>query len=237
MTMAPPYLVVRDFLDQETVAGLLDYALRHETDFAPTSLGRGTINPAKRISVGIRELGPLKPAFKSKMLERLPDFIAWLHATAVADAKLEFELVAHGDGAFYKRHIDTQTAADLQSIRFLSAVYYFHAEPKAFTGGALRLYAVGSAAAEHVDIEPACNTLVVFRRGFRTRSCRCVVRRNVFPIRALPSMAGFTDRGRAARPARTRRDIALQLRLTTSCIAICDSKARTSAAIAARSAS
>jgi SM-20-related protein len=162
MTMAPPYLVVRDFLDQETVAGLLDYALRHETDFAPTSLGRGTINPAKRISVGVRDLGPFKPAFKSKMLERLPDFIAWLHATAVADAKLEFELVAHGDGAFYKRHIDTQTAADLQSIRFLSAVYYFHAEPKAFTGGALRLYAVGSAAAEHVDIEPACNTLVVF---------------------------------------------------------------------------
>jgi SM-20-related protein len=160
--MTPPYFVVRDFLDKETVAGLLDHALRHEADFAPTSLGRGTVDPARRISASVREFGPFKPLFKSKMLGLLPDFIARLHATAVTDPKLEIELVAHGDGAFYKRHIDTQTAADLQSIRFLSAVYYFHAEPKAFTGGALRLYAVGSPAAEHVDIEPTCNSLVVF---------------------------------------------------------------------------
>jgi len=162
MTFTPPHLVLRNFLDKEAVAGLIDYAQRHEADFAPTGLARGTIDPAKRMSLALRNLGPFKSAFKATMLGLLPDFIARLHATAMEDPTLELELVAHGDGAFYKRHIDTQTAAGLRTMRFLSAIYYFHAEPKSFSGGALRLYGVGPAAGEHVDIEPLCNSLVVF---------------------------------------------------------------------------
>ena len=37
----PPYLVLRDFLPEETVAGLLDFTLAHEADFKPTRTGRG----------------------------------------------------------------------------------------------------------------------------------------------------------------------------------------------------
>jgi Rps23 Pro-64 3,4-dihydroxylase Tpa1-like proline 4-hydroxylase len=40
---------------------------------------------------------------------------------------------------------------------------YFHAEPKAFTGGALRLYAIGRKEDEDfVDIEAVRNSLLVF---------------------------------------------------------------------------
>ena len=50
-----------------------------------------------------------------------------------------------------------------ESIRVLSGVYYYNAEPKAFSGGALRLYAIGDAdKAPYVDIEPAGNSLLVF---------------------------------------------------------------------------
>ena len=45
----------------------------------------------------------------------------------------------------------------------LSGVYYFNAEPKAFTGGALRLHAIGGKNGENfVDIEPVRNGLLVF---------------------------------------------------------------------------
>jgi Rps23 Pro-64 3,4-dihydroxylase Tpa1-like proline 4-hydroxylase len=74
---------------------------------------------------------------------------------------VELELVAHGDGAFYRRHIDTQTATERSHIRVLSGVYYFHRQPKRFTGGALRLYAIGDPQ-RFTDIEPTHNTLVVF---------------------------------------------------------------------------
>lgn len=162
----PPYLVLRNFLEEETIAALLDYALAHEADFAPTRTGRamsdGGVRPHIRISTGTRNLGPFRPILKAKILSLLPRWVETLRVTAVASPKLETELVAHNEGAFYKRHIDTQTASDRDHIRVLSGVYYFHAEPKAFTGGALRLYAIGGADAPFVDIEPECNSLLVF---------------------------------------------------------------------------
>jgi len=161
----PPCLVLSDFLDEATVAGLLDYALSRQADFAPTRLGSKAVNPAIRVSTGLRELGGYRQVLKAKILGLVPSLISQLQVTPFEAPKLETELVAHGDGAFYKRHIDTQTALydDVNQIRVLSGVYYFHAEPKAFTGGALRLYAIGSQDGENfVDIEPVRNSLLVF---------------------------------------------------------------------------
>jgi SM-20-related protein len=163
-SLMPPYLVLRDFLDEETVAGLLDYAQAHQSDFAPTKLGAKAVNPSYRVSVGLRDLGQYREVLKNKIFELLPRLIAELRVTPVESPKLETQLVAHGDGAFYKQHIDTQTARydDVSQIRVLSGVYYFHAEPKAFEGGALRLFAIGADPAPYIDIEPARNSFLVF---------------------------------------------------------------------------
>lgn len=162
----PPHLVLRDFMEDATVAGLLEYACAHAAAFAPTKTGHfaeAKIDPDARISVMTRDLGPFRPILETKVLGLLPDLTAQLRMTPVEAAKLELQLVAHNDGAFYKRHIDTQTAASRDGIRVLSGVYYFHAKPKAFSGGALRLYAIGDPAeTTFVDIEPAHNTLLVF---------------------------------------------------------------------------
>jgi Rps23 Pro-64 3,4-dihydroxylase Tpa1-like proline 4-hydroxylase len=92
--------------------------------------------------------------------------IAQLRVSTFEMAGIEIQLVAHGDGAFYKPHIDTRTGpeSDLSTVRVLSGVYYFHAEPKAFSGGALRLYdfAFGAHEPRFVDIEPERNTFVAF---------------------------------------------------------------------------
>lgn len=165
-SIIPPYLVLRDFLTEGTVADLLGFALAHERDFSPTRTARretGGMRPEDRVSVGIRDLGPFGPMLKDKVRARVAEFMTALGATPMDDPKFELELVAHNDGAFYKRHIDTRTAGNTDRIRVLSAVYYFHAEPKAFSGGALRLYAIGDPTKKtFVDIKPTHNTLLVF---------------------------------------------------------------------------
>ena len=97
-----------------------------------------------------------------RFLPLVPHMVGKLRTTPVRAPGLELELVAHNQGAFYKRHIDTQTASDRKSLRVLSGVYYFHAVPKAFTGGELRLYAIGAENAPFVDIAPERNSLLVF---------------------------------------------------------------------------
>jgi hypothetical protein len=177
--LLPPHVVLQNFLEENTVAALLDYTLAHEQAFQPTKVGRfdeGVTNPAIRVSHGMRELGGFRPILRLKILAVVPDIVARLHATPVDAPKLELELVAHNDGAFYKRHIDTQTASERENIRVLSGVYYFHAEPKAFSGGALRLYAIGDPAGQtFVEVEPAQNTLLVFPSWapHEVRSVRC----------------------------------------------------------------
>jgi SM-20-related protein len=164
-TLMPPYLMIHDFLDENMVAGLLEYTIAHEAAFQPTMVGhkKGNADPAIRVSLATRDFGPFKPILKAKFLAFVPDLVAKLKIDAVAMPKLELQLVAHGDGAFYKRHIDTKTASDANAIRLLSGVYYFHVQPKAFTGGALRLYAIGDPAmTTFADIEPEHNTLLVF---------------------------------------------------------------------------
>jgi SM-20-related protein len=163
--LMPPYVVLRDFLDEATLAGLLDYAVARQADFLPTRLNSKMVDPAIRVSAGLRELGGYRAVFKTKVLGLVPELIARLQVTRFESPTLETELVAHGDGAFFKRHIDTQTAnySDVDRIRVLSGVYYFNAEPRAFRGGALRLYAIGGKPDENfVDVEPLNNSLLVF---------------------------------------------------------------------------
>lgn len=164
-SLMPPYLVLRDFLADDVATDLFRYTLDHEQAFEPTEVGagnKGGTNPAIRISLGMSDLGPFKPIFKSKVSALVPDLAAKLRTSPVGSPKLEFQLVAHNDGAFYRRHVDTDIASQRQNIRALSAVYYFHARPRAFSGGALRLFAFGCNGENYVDIESAHNAMLVF---------------------------------------------------------------------------
>lgn len=159
-----PHLVLHNFLDEDLAARLLDYAIGHEAEFRPSQVFRrqsGRVDPQARVSVATRRLRQFGPILTTKLLGRAPEFLAALQAAPVEAPQVELELVAHNDGAFYARHTDTVRASD--EVRVLSGVYYFHAKPKAFTGGALRLLSIGDPTGTvHVDIEPADNTLVVF---------------------------------------------------------------------------
>ena len=105
------------------------------------------------------------PALEARIAALVPEWIAGLRVTPFEISEIELELAAHNDGAHFALHADTYaTHLKARGDRMLSAVYYFHAEPRAFDGGALRLHRIGARPGDPgaADISPDQNSLVVF---------------------------------------------------------------------------
>ncbi len=71
--------------------------------------------------------------------------------------------MAHREGSFFIPHLDTFTSAnraEQQTDRVVTMVYYFHIQPRRFTGGALALYPF--ARGEPILLDPADNRLIAF---------------------------------------------------------------------------
>ena len=178
----PPYARMFDFLPESDHRQLLDWALSIADKFRPATVSKGRpkrefrVDPERRIGLTTRKLGPLEPVLRERLLAALPELIAATGTGGPPPSSLELELAAHADGAYYRPHIDIPVGADRQPLganpgedRVLSAVYYFYAEPKAFSGGELRLFPFGPTPfgqapppANFVDLEPVRNSLVAF---------------------------------------------------------------------------
>lgn len=177
----PPYARMFDFLTEDEHRQLLDWVLSIRDRFRPATVSKGRpkrefrVDPERRIGLTTRKLGPLEAVLRERLLKALPELMAGTGTGGPPPTSLELELAAHADGAYYRPHIDIPVGANRQPLganpgedRVLSAVYYFHAEPKGFSGGQLRLFAFGPipAAGEekraHVDLEPVRNSLVAF---------------------------------------------------------------------------
>lgn len=101
--LIPPYVVLPNFLDEDMVAGLLDFAVSRRSDFTPATVGQSAIlDPSYRVATVLRDLGKFKQLFNKKILELVPSLVNEMRATPVVEPNLETQLVAHGDGAFFK---------------------------------------------------------------------------------------------------------------------------------------
>jgi Rps23 Pro-64 3,4-dihydroxylase Tpa1-like proline 4-hydroxylase len=120
-----------------------------------------------------RELEGWPDLFAAKVDARLDEILTLTNTNRFPVESYEVSLVAHGNGAHFVKHTDMPIGPGRRPLggdesgkqdRLLSAVYYFHAEPRGFTGGDLRLHRFGSedAPGDYVDVEPADNRLVVF---------------------------------------------------------------------------
>ncbi|MBS0245360.1 MAG: 2OG-Fe(II) oxygenase [Proteobacteria bacterium] len=163
----PPHGVVRDWLGTAAVARLLAYAQAQRSAFAPSKMTYGTsgrVKPERRRSEVLYDLPGLGDELRERFNGLLPAMTAALGAPPFVPSKFELELVAHNDGAFFARHIDTRIGRGRSGSRAISAVYYFHREPRAFSGGVLRLYSVAASGApgSSADVPPDNDTLVYF---------------------------------------------------------------------------
>ena len=163
----PRHAVIDGFLDANLHRALLDYALDSEDRFAPTEVGNGSVqrhSPEIRTSWFCRDkLGPHKQAFREAVRARFDELRELVGVPAFEPARIEVELAAHRDACFYRPHIDTQTGAATEGDgrdRVLTMVYYFHRQPRGFSGGAIALFPFGPGEPELID--PFDNRLVVF---------------------------------------------------------------------------
>lgn len=128
------------------LARLWDYAQSQRENFEVSGVGRGDnkrIDLTLRRSMRLRQLGDLEGELQARARDTLPAMLRQLGTTHFEPSKLELEIVAHGDGAFYARHRDTNVFSGpaFGNRRVISAVYYFHRILKSFSGGFLRIYA------------------------------------------------------------------------------------------------
>jgi SM-20-related protein len=179
-----PYWRALDFLPEAEREALLSWTLAHRNSFKParvSSLKQGgpdEVDPARRIALTCRDLGSIESMLRVRMLERIPELLNRTGTGGPPPTMLELELAAHGNGAHFRRHVDLPIGKPwrmaisenkLEGDRVLSAVYYFHREPRRFSGGELRLHPLESfgAGAEvdcgnHIDLDPLSNSFVVF---------------------------------------------------------------------------
>ena len=169
-----PYVQIRDFLPKAELEELLNYVLSHQHKFKPATVGdadRTFLNTDVRVALTWGNLGPLDELLQKRFRDALPFIMERTGIPAPPPDRLELGLAAHGHGAFYRPHIDLVIGEEAvnpspESQRALSAVHYFHAEPKRFSGGELRLFRLGSESG-FVDIEPLQNSLIAFHSWMR----------------------------------------------------------------------
>ena len=177
----PPYVQLRSFLGASDHRELLGWTLDNAQEFAPATVRgnggmTGRIDPAQRIAL----IAPVPDAMIDRLKARINDsfdeIAAAIGYSGAPPSSLEIQLAAHGDGAHYKPHLDvplgekrTPLGAAPGEDRVLSAVYYFHRQPKGFSGGALRLHRFSADwdrtdadPSSYVDVEPLDNSLVAF---------------------------------------------------------------------------
>ncbi|NEN89872.1 MAG: hydroxylase [Okeania sp. SIO3H1] len=126
----------------------------------------------------------LAALIQSKILETLAEVLAKLNFRRFEISEIEAQLTAHNDGCYYKIHNDA--GSEKTASREVTYVYYFYQEPKAFSGGELRIYdtelkAGGAITHENFQIITPANNSIIF---FNSR-CRHEVMPVVCPSKAF----------------------------------------------------
>jgi SM-20-related protein len=167
----PRYLIVRNFLSDIQAAELLTFSLQKERSFESTTVDHSGYEHENRAHRSSRKLRGAWDEWKEPLREHLaqafPSACAGVGVREIPYSWIELELVAHNDGDRFGRHIDTlrhDGAGTEKSARFLSGVYYFFKEPRAFSGGELRIHPFGTAGRSGSchDIIPEHNSVVFF---------------------------------------------------------------------------
>jgi Rps23 Pro-64 3,4-dihydroxylase Tpa1-like proline 4-hydroxylase len=166
-----PLMIVDGFVGRAGAEQLLQYATAREAGFLPSkiALGHGGIlDESRRVSKVNADIGPAMPVIEPAIRKAVDEAIPKLGLVNVDSYLLEPELTWCGDGGFFKRHVDTLYRDRLANQRVMTMVYYFHKQPKAYTGGQLRLYRLGTDAEGEIlqEIEPRFDRAVFFPAWF-----------------------------------------------------------------------
>ena len=162
--VASRFKLVENFLEPKLHAELLAFALAEEKRFVDSAVT--TKDAAYRRSRVLYDFPDFSRTFRDRIVRIAAMLMQELGVPAFQIADIECQMTAHNEGNYFKLHNDNGSPDT--ATRMISYVYYFHSEPKAFTGGAFRLYhsRVENGAyhqGEHAaDIEPRNNSILFF---------------------------------------------------------------------------
>jgi Rps23 Pro-64 3,4-dihydroxylase Tpa1-like proline 4-hydroxylase len=130
------YVIAENFLSPEQHKELLALVEREEAKFVDTTVS--TNDPDYRRSKVMHDAPAVHELFRRRMRELGPRLMAELGIPAFEMGDVEVQVTAHNDGNYFKLHNDSGSPDT--ATRGLTYVYYFFNDPKAFSGGELRLY-------------------------------------------------------------------------------------------------
>jgi Rps23 Pro-64 3,4-dihydroxylase Tpa1-like proline 4-hydroxylase len=165
--LLPNYCVLDDFLDAAALDELRRHARAERARFKPSETraeGVGGYDGSTRQSLRCRIRKGELAAFREAVVAATPELFHALRIPPEPITSHELEMVAHGNRAFFKRHVDTFVGRNREgepSDRLISAVFYFDLGAKRFSGGELVLNSFVSGGEEAV-IAPTNNRLLAF---------------------------------------------------------------------------
>lgn len=132
------FVVLENFLGEHRQK-LMEHLLSKEPEFIHSTVlegNRPVVNERLRRSRTLDDLGPFRAVFEEKLKEVIAPVLARLKLPGFPLGNFEIQITASGDGDFYRMHRDGGS----DSTRELSFVYFFHREPRRFSGGELRIF-------------------------------------------------------------------------------------------------
>lgn len=151
-----PFHVISNWLNKEEANRLLAYSIENEARFRAGRIfykGVLKVDSAYKNARVLHDLGDFEALLRAAAVAAKPSLEQLLGISPFSVKTIEVKLAAYGDGTYFRRHIDTLVAGnESASNRVLTLVLYLNREPKAFSGGALRMYALGSSKTK--DVEP-----------------------------------------------------------------------------------
>ena len=127
-----------DFFDRASNQNLLDRAISTQAIFTTTELGKASeYGKGHRTNLVTYDMGDFGQAMRALVSERLPLVCERLNMGAIDIKFIHLKIAAYLDGDYFKAHQDNKLN---HPDRLISFVYYFHREPKPYTGGDLLLY-------------------------------------------------------------------------------------------------
>lgn len=136
-------VVFDEFLVPEELDRLTQHTLDHEADFQISEVispgvNAGTVDYEARRSHVLMNQDEETAVLTQRIQAFLPRILQKLGQEVFPVSQVEAQITASNHGDFFYCHTD-DSAVEI-STRALTFVYFFHREPKAFSGGELRIY-------------------------------------------------------------------------------------------------
>jgi Rps23 Pro-64 3,4-dihydroxylase Tpa1-like proline 4-hydroxylase len=136
-------VVLDEFLAPQELDELVGYALQHEAEFQSSEVispsgDPGVIDYSHRRSRVLMDLGKHQEVILERIRCVLPKVLDQLGMEEFPVTHVEAQITASNDGDFFGAHSDD--AQETIASRRLTFVYFFHREPRPFSGGELRLH-------------------------------------------------------------------------------------------------